>query len=436
MMKKNILLSAAAAFALSLLLVPSPARAQCDIGASGVASACQATEKATVEAMTQTLKELITSFADGSTGTTTKTLLDLLDKSDQNIIGKLDWWWNNLGNKQNSDGSTDKDALPALQTMIQQLHSSVIDQSRQRESDMDGDNAQAATRQRLQQEYEAVKTYQPSNQTCQFDTVAKSLGNSAYVSRALTTGYALDFNKIGQASKNSPAGGGPQTLQKARIDIYKSKFCDPTQNAGHAGCTTPGTMVGADVQPSKTVFGHDTIDMTNADTNTAVNQLLFNITGYEAPAIIPPSAVNSNAGLQQRQKNREYAAQMDSVSALAAGVVAERAPGEKNDDIYDMRDKVLAPHTAQFASHTPSHREIRAAIVEQLWDPGYYVELGDRPATMTQKELYLKAYALVMLYDMIAKQEKISTAYAIETSNMLEKLGAGRGGSLNTAPVQ
>ncbi len=70
-------------------------------------------------------------------------------------------------------------------------------------------------------------------------------------------------------------------------------------------------------------------------------------------------------------------------------------------------------HPPRACGNTPVH--YRAVVGSQLL-PNLY----DNPSTIAQKELYLKAYSLVMLYDMISKQEKISNAYAIETAAILE----------------
>ncbi len=319
--------------------------------------------------------------------------------------------------------------------MTKQLHGGNIDQTRQRGSDIDSTNVLATTRMQTRQEMVAKKTFQPTNQACQFDTFSGYLGRSMSVSRAMSTGYALDFNKIGQGDKNSPAGGGPQMLQKARWETYKEKFCDPDANGGVAGCDTAGPMAGADVMPSRTIFAKDTLEVDSEDTREAINQLMFNITGYETPQIIPQSALKSTTGVAQRQQNREYLAQMDAVGGLVYGVVAERTPGKAAPEIEAMRKKMGVVD----ASPTPSKREIRQAIIEQLWDPNYYIELNDSASTLTQKELYLKAYSLVMMYDLIAKQERVSTAYAIETANMLEKTtgkSSIRGASGKSAPLK
>ena len=124
---------------------------------------------------------------------------------------------------------------------------------------------------------------------------------------------------------------------------------------------------------------------------------------------------------------------MDAVGALAWSVVADRSPGKPAPEIKAIRQKSGAPE--MLISDKPSRREIRQAIIEQLWDPNYYKELFDNPNTISQKELYLKAYGLVMLSDMIEKQEKISTAYAIETANMLDRHDHSRQGAVSSAPV-
>jgi hypothetical protein len=78
------------------------------------------------------------------------------------------------------------------------------------------------------------------------------------------------------------------------------------------------------------------------------------------------------------------------------------------------------------ASANPSERELRQAVLEQLWDPGYYVGLGDDPSTATQKEIYLEAYNLMLLYQLVNKEEKISNVYAVQTAALLEQSQNGQ----------
>ncbi len=168
--------------------------------------------------------------------------------------------------------------------------------------------------------------------------------------------------------------------------------------------------------------------------------LMFNVTGYMVPEPILSTALGTAPGIEQMFLRREYMAQMAAAGSLLYSVVADRAPGQKAPEVQLMRERMgvqsTNPLETPYASPTPSVREIRQSIIEQLWDPSYYQNLYDNPSTIAQKELYLKAYSLVMLYDMISKQEKISNAYAIETAAILENTEHSRNAFTSQAPVR
>ena len=172
--------------------------------------------------------------------------------------------------------------------------------------------------------------------------------------------------------------------------------------------------------------------MANAIDLEAADSMIFNVTGYQVPEPIVAGALGTTAGIEQMFMRREYMAQMSAAGSLLYSAMADRAPGVEALSVQMMRQMMGAPNP----SLKPSVREIRQSIIEQLWDPNFYKNLGDNPATMAEKELYLKAYGLTMLYDMISKQEKISTAYAVETATLLETLQHSRAGFTSHAPLQ
>ncbi|MCE9507184.1 MAG: hypothetical protein K8R48_02560 [Alphaproteobacteria bacterium] len=394
----------------------------CEVGVAAVAA--EAVDKAQVAAVKAVTAAMKAVYNAGIKAAQNAIINDSgqgqLTEMDKDIIKKLDWLWENWRD--------------SLRLMTKQFSAGMIEQSRQIAANYDAKDIITSGLDHQRFQFQGRKTYQPTNQVCQFDTTAKYLSHSKGRSTSMMKGYAKDFSKIGNADKDSPAAGGPATLQKARWDIYKDKFCDPKSNNGASGCTTATEMTNAHILPSKTIFTKETIDLEEPDTAEAVSQLLFNITGYEVPELIPETALKATAGLEQRQEDREYVAQMDAVSALATAVIADRMPGQEAPEIKEMRQKSGVPEA--LISDKPSHREIRQAIIEQLWNPNYFKELYDNPNTISQKELYLKAYGLVMLYDMIEKQEKISTVYAIETANMLDKSDNSRHGASGSAPVK
>lgn len=373
-------------------------------------------EQADVAIMTETL----TSVYDADIEMSQNLVTDKLNTMSETVLKKMDWFWEQW--------------YQAWKDMAKQLASGYNDETRQMGSAQDGSDVTNFARATQQAEADAKKLYQTTNEACKFDSTAPFLSSSKGISDGLVTGYSLDFNKIGNNIKGFPAEAGPPSLQKARWESYAGKFCDADANNGYAGCTAAGTSTkNLHILPSKTIFGKETIDLTNADTQNAVTELIFNITGYTAPDIIQLGSLKTSAvSLQQRQTDREYIAQMDAVGALAYSVIADRAPGKEAPGIQAMRQK----NGVQDASDRPSAREIRQAVMEQLWNPNFFTDLNDSPATIGQKDVYLKAYSLVMLYDMISRQEKISNVYAIETANLLDKTDHSRGAVSTSAPLK
>lgn len=388
----------------SFVTAPTTAYAQCEAPGDAAAAATSviASHTAKIAAIVSTVKSRYQTDLNNM-----RAVLGL-DTVHSVILKKMDWLW-------------DRWEI-ALREMTQQLSAGAANEGRQMSDVEDASNVLTTALEIGKAAIQAKQLYQPTGPACRFDTAAPAISTSRQIATALTTGYALDFFKVGDNQKGTPAAAGRAALQAERWKIYQEKFCDGSAYNGRAGCADTNINQNMHVLPSRTIFAKETINLADADTREAVNQLLFNITGYTAPDPMLVTALSSSNGKGQRQTHREYIAQMDAVGALAYSVVAERAPGQPAPQIQQQRQRM----GIMDASGTPSVREIRESIVEQLWDPNYYKELYDNPSTIAQKELYLKAYNLVMLYDMIAKQEKISNVYAIETAAILDKVGRGR----------
>ena len=347
----------------------------------------------------------------------------------QPLMDKMNWFWAQWGGAY--DPNTQKRG--AWQGVAAQLSAGTLDQSRQLGSFNDTSNVQAAALDEQQQRVKSKFLYQPTDQACRFDTTARYMTPVRSTSEALENGYEWDFVQLGINEKNSIAQYGPADLQRKLWDNYTKIFCDYQAENGspannNAGCTADLPDKDIDVLASKMLFSKQTIDMQhkdaggNYDVIDAVNQMMMNITGYIVPDPMLPGALKSPspASMEQLLTRRKYVAQMDAVGSLLYSIVSERSPGPQANEIYDLRTKQMGVATTD-ASQTPSQREIRQSTVEQLWDPNYYKNLYDNPSTIAQKELYLKAYSLQMLYDLISKQEKISNVYAIETANILSQ---------------
>ncbi len=312
--------------------------------------------------------------------------------------------------------------LKAMQDQTKQLNSGQIDQTRQMVTNFDANNMQEAGRQLQQSEFDQKKQFAVSDEACRFDTTAKYLGRTQQMGKAVATGFSSSFNNTGNNKVGTPGEFGKKSLHKARWDSYMNRFCDPNQNGGGLPCSAPATHANAHILPSKTIFAKETIDLSDPVVMDSVNQLVYNVSGYDIPDPIAPEVQESAIGREARQNNRENMTQMDAVSSLIWSVVGERAVGQPAAEVKQLRVRAGVSD----ASDKPSEREIRQKILEEIWDPRYYIQLNDGASTVAQKEIYLKAYSLVLLYQMIEKTEKISGAYAIQAANMLDKFDTSR----------
>ena len=278
------------------------------------------------------------------------------------------------------------DWFTAWQNMAAQLNASTDDETRQLSSFKDASNALAASRDEGEQRVKAQKLYQPTGQACLFDSTNKDLPNSQQVTNALEDAYEWDFVQLGNnekvytgANPNIPASNGngtyspqdstaqygPAEEQSRRWYNYANIFCDYRAENGNAGCAShlPGTYplkVGytptltdntkppyavlnplsptlndphllaysnMDVEPTLLLFSQYTVDMYNITELTAIDQMMFNITGYRIPMPMLTTAMSALPGMEETLKRRRYIAQMSTVNALLYSLIADRAPG-------------------------------------------------------------------------------------------------------------
>lgn len=396
----------------------SDARAQCEAPGTTAATAAGTVLPAQAAAITAMQTALSTLYSTGTTAASAA-LIASLEGMETLINQRMRRFW--------------RDWEEALKAMTTQLNAGVSDQARQMSNLFDSSNLTETARGFQRAEIDAHSNFRPTEEGCRFDTTASYMATSGRVTTAASTALSQQLSELGNAKPGTPAVNGPGAVTSARFETYRNRFCDHLANAGGTACGgTSATAPNAHIMPSVTLFGRETIDMSNPDTAAAVNELIYNITGYEQPDTIDPAVLNSPMGRESRLQNRAYLTQMDAVNALAFSIVAERMPSQggtppgpggatnalrNTTEVQQMRQRMGIGD----ASPNASDREIRQAIIEQLWDPAYYVNLTDGATSVSQKEVFLQAYNLMLLYRMYEKTEKIANAHAIETANLLDK---------------
>ena len=374
------------------------AEAQCEAAvtipaATGVAAAnLAAIEAATIALMAVETLEITAVQA---------TLITLMELMEQQILDRMNQFW--------------EDWEDALQGMTAQIHAGMNDQTRQMSSMFDTSNMTELARMIQRDEDKAKKQFTPSQQGCRFDTVAVYRAQANRTTAKYQDVLTREMTDIGTNKEGRLGSSGPGELLAERWSRYENAFCDPDSNAGNAPCTGAMPDRNANITPSRTIFGQETIDISNPNNYLAVNEIMFNITGFEPPP--PIDSLDQSQGKEARQRARNYLAQMDVANALVTSVTAERMPGEEAPAVGAIRASVGVANP----SDRPSEREIRQATIEQFFDPNYYINLIDNPSVVAREETFLYAYNLMLLYKLIEKTEKIANGYAVQTANVLQQ---------------
>lgn len=335
----------------------------------------------------------------------------------QALFAGLNAWWMHWG--------------AGMKQLAGQMSANIVDETAKIGLMDDANDALAAAQEEQKERIKSQLEHQPTEQACRFDTNANYLAQDRATDEALQNGFEWDFVSLANNEYGSIAQNGPGELQEQRWKIYTQNFCDYSAEDCDSGCSPPGgsalkqctqpsnvsqANMNYDIYVSNMLFRDQTIMASDPVKLLGMQSMMFNVTGFKVPDPIVSGAFGHNAGNAQMFVRREYMARMSAIGSLLYSVVGDRIQGVPSPEPQAMRVSVGMTGT----NGTLSLREIRQSIIEQLWDPNFYKNLGDNPAAVSQKELYLKAYSLTMLYDMIAKQEKISTAYAIETAGILE----------------
>lgn len=389
----------AAAFVCAVLtLLPGRAEAQCEAGVSMAAGGVVASANAAAIA---TATGVLVGVYTAEITAVQATLIGLMEAMEQIILNRMNEFWD--------------DWEQAWQDMTAQLHAGLNDQTRQMSSMFDTSNLTDIARSIQRQEDRAKKQFTATEQGCRFDTAATYRAQANRNTAAYQNLMVKEVVDLGSNKEGSLGSTGTGQLLAERWARYENIFCDPDGNSGDNACGGAMPDANANITPSRTIFGRETIDMSNPNNYLAANEIMFNITGFEPPP--PVDSLSQSEGKEARQRSRNYLAQMDVATALVSSVIAERMPGEEAPEIAAIRSSV----GVDTPSENPSEREIRQASIEQFWDPNYYINLIDNPSVVAREETFLHAYNLMLLYKLIEKTEKIANAYSVQTANILQQ---------------
>lgn len=392
-----------------ITLTPALARAQCEptTAPAAASTAVISTQSAAVSAMTAAIQATV----EATTSVARAAMAAGLEVGWLALRERLNQYW--------------ADQQEAMKGQGAQLTAAALDQTRQLGSAADASVTAAAARTIQQLEYEARRTYVATEEGCRFDTTGPYMGRAMSVTRGIASAGAGEMARDLDQQEGRPTAQGTAADFAKRAQRNREMFCNLEANGGQPGCTEDaGEFADAHVLPSRSLLGSDTYDLSDPRTLAAINELIRNLAGYTPANPISPRDMGTAEQKEARMSDREIRAQMDANAGMLWGIAAERMPAGAAPEIEEMRLRVGAAQPAA----SPSEYEIGQQVVERLWDPAYYANLQDVPAMTAQKQIYLRAYAVMQLYKLIEKTERLATAYAVQTANMVDRTAKGLDG--------
>lgn len=328
------------------------------------------------------------------------------------------------------DGMIKKGFAP----MTQQLNAIKVDQARNLGTSIETENQTKTQREIQVREAQSVKKFTPNEYACVADSSARYAAEAQSTARAVESGIVTEISDMGLNTAGSAVDDGRGEGINQRWKIYSENFCNNQANNGAAGCAAALPDAGADVAVGKTLFRNETIDLKTPANQLAVKELVQNLASFEPAERIKPNTLNNATGREYMLRQRRLQAQMNAVTGVLSGIVGERAPGSGTVAAEVAAARRDAGVPASEISDTPSKRELRQAVIDKLWSPQFYRDLGDEPNTIIQKEVYLKAYSNALLYDLIAKTEQVAMLFSVQLGNMSDEVGVSSG-AVSARPV-
>jgi hypothetical protein len=215
---------------------------------------------------------------------------------------------------------------PALQDMSRQLAALDVDQARAIGSFNDMLQRNRIIKKRLARESKSHTTERPGENVCVAGTLSTGLGQADLLTQAYNAAAPTDMLNRSGNTLGSPAAGGTASEIDARFRTYVTRYCDPLENEGNAGCTVAGAHPGADRDVPGQIFQKLTIDLKDPDVKQTIDDLVTNVAEPFVKDRVPSSAFDTAAGQEEILENESYKTQRQAIHDALYHIIARRAP--------------------------------------------------------------------------------------------------------------
>jgi hypothetical protein len=335
---------------------------------------------------------------------------------EQNIIKWWDeFWFYNL--------------RPAMQAMTIQLNVSDADQSRVLGSFGDAMDLNRTNLALAQSEIESHRALRPSENECVAATVSGGMAHAAAIRKAYNSAAPVEaLSRSNNEAGSSGAGGTGEDIA-ARWATYVNRYCDPTTNAGNAGCAAPGPFAGRDIDVAGEIFSKDTIDVRDGDIKRIVDDMVMNLAEPFVPNAVPEGLTTMAEGREFVMDLNAYKTKRQVVYDALYHIVSRRVPGGSamGEFIRPMRELTPTAGTSgldgSYLSDSPSHNEIMEVMMSERFRTGTYgTEQISDPEANGREAVIQQAFMAISMSDTLDLIDKYSLLLASELGDQT-KLG-------------
>jgi len=330
--------------------------------------------------------------------------------------------------------------LPAMMMMADQLSAVSMQQTQIIGSFIDAKHQMETQRVLQTVRARAHKDYHPSTGMCEFGSSVKSLAASERRSElnAHVMSQRSQDRQLGNA--NSAAAGGPDSDVKNRLNQFKEKFCDTSDNdkgldllcthAGGIGAIDP-ERVNKDIDYTRTVqspwtLNIDFTDATPTHEEEEVMALASNLYGQNVFERIKEPVLSKNSSDNPRAFTATRGNYMDARALLAKQSVAENSfnaitsmKSAGTSGSREFLESILTELGVDGTSGPPDdilrmlgmddsnaeigpsyHAQMEVLTKKIYQNPDFYTNLYDKPVNVDRKKVAMQAIGLMQKFDL------------------------------------
>ena len=441
-LKKIILMSLFAAFLAVAPFTYKPAQAgavvapsvctNCPVGSPTcvLAGTTELSVTALLQFMKEYLENMINDFTEWFKNAWDNLIAALLEFMDSYLEGNFMTWQDNLWAY---------DWRPALQDMMGQLNTAMVDQSRVEASFATAEAQQYAQQKIQEKAADAQRETRPSESVCQTGTVMGGAPRAHYLGRIIRQASENDLTALLTNKEGTPGAKGPLDAMSVKWERYCTYLVDENNNGGDTGCPDPTASPvetrNADVKSIEFLFNNYSIDVSKPEVAAALTALKENLVADVPPSTVPPEAITGGPGQEALLANRSYIARKLAARSTIEYVASSRLPiveRYSGDDLNDYIEsiKVAAGNPLSGLPEKFSYRDLMHAMsVEKFATGQYNLEQIDEIENVEREALTLSIFYLMQLREKFEIMERGIMALAIQTAIEIDREFDSSGGS-------